>query len=61
MDPTSQGSSQPRPKPPRHKIPDNVHSALVEQLLGSCKDLWESDEEFEEFLATIEATRKEKG
>ena len=61
MDPANQDFPQHHPLPPRNKMPDSIHSATFEQLLGSCKDLWESNEEFEEFLATIEATRKEKG
>lgn len=36
-------------------------SATLEKQLGAGIDLWDSDEEFEEFLKVIEATRKEKG
>ena len=50
-----------RPLPPRNKMPEGTRSATFEQLLGACEDLWESDEEFEEFLKSVEETRKEVG
>lgn len=61
MTPTTPPTINNRPLPPRNKMPENAHSATFEQLLGSCEDLWESDEEFEEFLRSIEETRKEVG
>jgi len=50
-----------RKLPPTRKLPFDQPGMTYEELLGCCEDLWETDEEFEEFLATIEATRKEKG
>jgi hypothetical protein len=36
-------------------------TATLEKQLGAGIELWDSDEEFEEFMKVIEATRKEKG
>lgn len=36
-------------------------TATYEYLLGRGRDLWETDEEFDEFLVGIAATRAEKG
>jgi hypothetical protein len=36
-------------------------TATYENLVGAGADLWDSDEEFEAFMATIAATRAEKG
>lgn len=38
-----------------------AETATFERLLGAGKDLWADDAEFERFLASIKATRAEKG
>ena len=60
-----------RPQLPRRHSPEALEalidkqgvreSATLDKHLGAGIDLWDSDEEFEEFLKIIEATRKEKG
>ena len=47
--------------PPQRTLPMDQPGMTFEQLFGCCENLWDSEEEFEQFLATIEATRKEKG
>lgn len=61
MTPSTSPTINNRPLPPRNRMPENVHTARFEELLGACEDLWESDEEFEEFLKSVEQTRKEVG
>jgi hypothetical protein len=34
---------------------------MFDHLLGAGKELWADDEEFERFLASVEATRAEEG
>ena len=61
MLPPTKDRSQDRPLPPQRKLPDDEPGMTYEQLLGSCENLWETDEEFEQFLQVVEASRKEKG
>lgn len=42
----------PRPRPPK------PGGARYEDLLGAGKDLWDSDEEFEEFVRQLNERRK---
>jgi len=38
-----------------------AQTAMFDHLLGAGKELWADDEEFERFLASVEATRAEEG
>lgn len=57
---TPTDTTKERPLPPKRALPADEPGMTYEQLLGSCEKLWDTEEEFEDFLAVIETTRKAK-
>jgi len=46
------------PMPPRDKFPPGFKGMKLEDILGKGRDLWDSDEELDEFLRLIRERRK---
>lgn len=63
--PTKPKRSQPKkvkvpfPPPRKRPLPPGLKGTRVEDFIGKGKNLWKSDEELDEFLAMIHASRRD--